>query len=497
MVIELINKLSKFSPRAVGLLNIFISLILDITSSLLAFFLTFVVRFELGRIIQDPLSLFLDRSWIGEYGFQLHFGFSLFIVSVLLIMLFRNGLYSTQRGVRYSRELAGVLDSSLWALLFGILIAFLLPDLRRLIARSVLFGQVILAIPLLFEWRFLRRKLLERRYGMGFGRINTIIIGAGRIGNQLTNWLKKSPWLGFHVVGFLDDVSSDVDEKEVIGTLNQFEDVVRAHKIQLVFITIPSQRNDVIAITEVAYRYNIEVKVVPEMFDLLTREVSFETLGPFTVGALKKPTLTRSQKLLKRVEDLMISIPMLIIFLPLALLIAIVIKLDSSGPFLFMQERIGSDGKPFSLFKFRTMFIDVDQEDHRKAALNFIQSRDADPRFVFEKIKKRKVTRAGRVLRRFGLDEVPQFLNVVKGEMSVVGPRPSMLYEYENFPDYYKKRILVKPGITGLWQVSDRYTLTFEQMVLQDIRYINEWSLLLDLRIIVETIPLLVLGKGM
>jgi lipopolysaccharide/colanic/teichoic acid biosynthesis glycosyltransferase len=239
------------------------------------------------------------------------------------------------------------------------------------------------------------------------------------------------------------------------------------------------------------------VKVVPELFNMITREVGFETIGPVTVAKLRRPALAPGQKVLKRIEDIVVSIALGIVFLPVSIAIAVAIKLEDGGPVLFRQDRLGVGGGRFRLYKFRSMRVDTDEAEHRDAVASYVDGTAEDPEDVYRMVKGRSVTRVGRWIRRYSLDEIPQFWNVLKGEMSVVGPRPPLAYEHAQYSEFYKKRLLLKPGITGMWQVSaDRYEMGFDQLVLMDVRYINEWSLWLDIKILLETVVHLVRGQG-
>jgi lipopolysaccharide/colanic/teichoic acid biosynthesis glycosyltransferase len=191
-----------------------------------------------------------------------------------------------------------------------------------------------------------------------------------------------------------------------------------------------------------------------------------------------------------------------VIFAPLFLLIALLIKLFSPGPVLFKQIRAGKDGKPFTFYKFRTMRHDTDDTLHREYAANFIGGKELrlkdeiSERKIYKMPNDPRVTPIGRILRRTSLDELPQIFNVIKGEMSLVGPRPPIAYELSIYKDWHKRRLKAKPGITGLWQVSGRSSVPFHDMVLLDLYYINRWSLRMDIEILLRTIPVVLLGKG-
>jgi len=242
-----------------------------------------------------------------------------------------------------------------------------------------------------------------------------------------------------------------------------------------------------------AFRY-IDEKIVP-MY------VPDTTVSKRVVESAysKAPTVSYS---IKRFIDIGFALFVIIFGLPFYALIALLIKLTSRGPVLYVQERIGKDGKPFKFYKFRTMIKNSDDELHRRFTTNFIKGtvmNEADPSGggnVYKIVRDPRVTPIGRFLRRTSLDELPQLINVLKGEMSLVGPRPPLSYELAHYKEWHKQRLAAKPGLTGLWQVSGRSSVPFEEMVMLDLYYIDNWSLLFDLKIMLRTIPVMLLGIG-
>lgn len=208
------------------------------------------------------------------------------------------------------------------------------------------------------------------------------------------------------------------------------------------------------------------------------------------------------QKSVKRFFDVAISASVLVIGFPFLLAIALLIKLTSRGPVFFKQERIGENGESFALFKFRTMRPDSDDAIHREFAQNYIHGQmshstlDATSSNLYKITNDPRVTGVGGFLRKTSLDELPQFINILKGEMTIVGPRPPLEYEYEHYDEWHKLRLKVRPGLTGLWQVSGRSTVPFHEMVKLDLYYIENWSLMMDLKIMIRTIPVMLAGTG-
>jgi exopolysaccharide biosynthesis polyprenyl glycosylphosphotransferase len=203
----------------------------------------------------------------------------------------------------------------------------------------------------------------------------------------------------------------------------------------------------------------------------------------------------------KRFLDVLFSLAVLVLGFPFYALIAAFIKLTSEGPVLFVQDRVGKDGRPFKFYKFRTMLVDNNDVQHRSFAEDFIKGRlmredETGDRRVFKLQNDPRVTSIGRFLRKSSLDELPQFINVLRGEMALVGPRPPLAYELAHYKEWHRGRLAVKPGLTGLWQVSGRSKVPFDEMVMLDLYYIENWSLTLDLKIVLRTVPVMVFGLG-
>ncbi|UCG53487.1 MAG: sugar transferase [Candidatus Latescibacterota bacterium] len=238
-----------------------------------------------------------------------------------------------------------------------------------------------------------------------------------------------------------------------------------------------------------AYRY-IDEKVLP----LYIPETHLRTI--------ERELTVRSgfDLFIKRAVDVGISVFVLVFGLPFYLLLALFVKLTSEGPVLYTQDRVGEDGRPFRMYKFRTMMNGNNDEKHRNFAKDFINGHsngeNGSNGNVFKIVDDPRVTSMGRFLRKTSLDELPQFINVLKGEMSLVGPRPPLSYELDHYQEWHKRRLTVKPGLTGLWQVSGRSTVPFDEMVMLDLFYIDNWSLLLDVKIILRTLPVMLSGCG-
>jgi exopolysaccharide biosynthesis polyprenyl glycosylphosphotransferase len=338
--------------------------------------------------------------------------------------------------------------------------------------------------------------------------ISTLIVGQNAEAEQTINALKERPDLGYRVVGMVT-----VNENQpplfdsntpIVGHLDDLSDLIRELAIQEVIITDSTLASEKLFETmmKIGRERRVEFRLAPSLFNFLPQKTSVEQIGILPMVRLFREPLNDVEKFFKRLSDIVISLITITLTAPLWLLISLLIKLDSKGGVLFKQERVGMDGRVFLCYKFRTMFADADEKLHRESYRKNIEGSDEanagnDEKPVFGKVKNDpRVTKIGKFLRRTSLDELPQFLNVLQGEMSVVGVRPPIPYEVEAYQLWHRRRLDMKPGITGLWQVSGRNRLTFDEMVRIDLYYIENWSVWLDLKIILLTLPAMMQGDG-
>jgi exopolysaccharide biosynthesis polyprenyl glycosylphosphotransferase len=330
--------------------------------------------------------------------------------------------------------------------------------------------------------------------------IPTLVVGRGREAALFIREMRERPALGYRVIGVVDTQAREAHQVgsyegvPVIATLAGLPEAIRDSGAHEVIIADPQVSGDALfeVMMRCGRRHGIEFRIAPSLFNCLPRKTEIDQIGVLPMIRLFREPLSSSARILKRTFDLMFSALAIVLLFPLWLLLAVLIKLDSRGPVFYTQERVGMDGRLFLLYKFRTMIPDADPELHREYQRAFIAGRaeanlgDAQ-KPTYKLFADPRITRVGKFLRRTSLDEVPQLLNVLMGDMSVVGPRPPIPYEVEAYELWHRKRLDMKPGLTGLWQVSGRNRLPFEEMVRLDLFYIENWSLLLDLKIIVRT----------
>lgn len=372
---------------------------------------------------------------------------------------------------------------------------------------------------LLFAWGFLLvfsmtarflflRPIFERRFGTR-GRVSRIIVvGAGAEGSRFLSRIHESDVLNYEVVAFVDDDPSkagqDVGGVPVEGTVDELPEVASRTQADQVFVAIPSLGQEgTLAMMSRCMRAGLPVRLVNDILHLIVADTHVQTIDGVPTYDIRVDTAPQLSLFIKRAFDLVVAGSLLTIFFPLFLFIAMLIKIFSPGPVLFKQVRAGQYGSEFTMCKFRTMKLETDDSIHREYATNFITGKQLDFQDkkkgadeVFKMTEDPRITPVGSVLRRTSLDELPQLLNVVRGEMSIVGPRPPIFYELNHYKEWHKKRLRAKPGLTGLWQVSGRSTVPFDEMVLLDLYYIDHWSLKTDLEILFRTIPVVLYGEG-
>jgi len=321
--------------------------------------------------------------------------------------------------------------------------------------------------------------------------------------------MRERPALGYRVIGVVETVTSapaaslSYEDVPIIGTLESLPEVIRDSGANEVIIADPQVNGDALfeVMMRCGRRRGVEFRIAPSLFNCLPRKTEIDQIGVLPMIRLFREPLSSGARVLKRTFDLIVAALAITLLFPLWLVIALLIKLDSKGPVFYTQERVGMDGRLFLLYKFRTMKADADSELHREYQRAFIAGRAEanlgnETKPTYKLLADPRITRIGKALRRISLDEVPQLLNVLSGDMSLVGPRPPIPYEVEAYELWHRKRLDMKPGLTGLWQVSGRNRLPFEEMVRLDLFYIENWSLLLDLKIILRTGFVMLGGEG-
>ncbi|GCE03786.1 UDP-phosphate galactose phosphotransferase [Dictyobacter aurantiacus] len=331
-------------------------------------------------------------------------------------------------------------------------------------------------------------------YRMGLGETRVLVVGSGRLGKMVMQCLAASPNLGFSVVGFLHDMTEppgDFGRFKMLGTIDDIGMVIRSMQVDEVIIALPSHLNNhAIRSVRLCERLGASFKLIPDLYELNLSRIDMESIEGIPLLGIRQASLNTPQRVITRTIDIVLSTLGLIIGSPLYLCIALAIAFTSPGPIIYRQERVGLNGTPFKMFKFRSMYKDADQ----RLAQLLSQNEAQGP--IFKMREDPRVTSVGRFLRRTSLDEIPQLLNVLRGEMSLVGPRPPLPREVAQYEEWQKGRLAIKPGCSGLWQVRGRSNISFDEGVLMDIYYIENWSLRLYIQILLRTIPAILFSRG-
>jgi len=410
---------------------------------------------------------------------------------VLILTSRRLNLYTPKRfnSVLHEQRLSVQASLSSGLLLAGTLYLLHAPE----IPRTIVLITVGLVTVLLSLRRLVYRIMLHRNFKRGVGTRNVLIVGTGPDALALRHHFENFRHLGYTFKGFIDFPGTDshfAASGDVIGTLDTVFQQAEQRFVDEIFVTAPCGQGIVKEVLEQAQVHGVKLRLVPDMQDGLLWNNPIEYVGQFLTLPLHCRNLPEGRLLLKRGLDMMVASLALFFLSPLYVAIAIAIKLDSRGPVFYFSERIGKKGRVFRCMKFRTMTPDA---DNRRAELMYMNERDG---VLFKITNDPRITKLGRLLRKFSLDELPQFFNVLLGDMSVVGPRPPLAGEVREYELGHLRRLDVTPGITGLWQVQARQDPSFDNYISCDIAYINNWSIWLDLKIIVRTIGVVFAGTG-
>jgi len=358
------------------------------------------------------------------------------------------------------------------------------------VSRLVIVLTVVLTLAMIMPRRAIWRKLRERRFLKGLDTRNVLIVGDGRVGHALRNHLEALPHMGFRFKGFVTLGEEDTDGERVIVNVKDCVARARALFVDEIYFSVPADKQTVLSVVDEARAIGIEVRVVPDLYDGLAWNAPVEFVGQFPTIPLHRRDFPRGAFLIKRAMDIVLSIAALIALAPVLLTLAVLVKQDSEGPIFYRAARIGRKGRVFHCFKFRTMVVDAEKIKEQLAHLNERKG------LLFKISNDPRVTRLGARLRKYSLDELPQLFNVLRGDMSLVGPRPPLASEVEQYKLDHLRRLDVLPGMTGLWQVEARQDPSFDSYISLDTAYVDHWNLMLDMRILARTVGVVFAGTG-
>jgi len=466
----------------------------------------FGINFTLFMLVSDIIltqaALFIARYMrltlevgrnIGPDGELLVFEpIHFLIVPIVWVAIFiLTSVYDSRRTLRAVDDLQTV---TVAVVLATLVLAGIEYFFFRWFSRWLFVYFFFLDLSILVAWRvFLRlifRILKGRKWPRETRRV--LIVGAGKVGQQVAGMVENYAWTGLELIGYLDD---DPAKREnglpILGTLDEVRQVVQAHQVNEVLITLPRRAHSrlnkfVVTLHELPVR----ARVVPDYFALVLYQAVVDDFAGIPMIDLRAPALNEYQRLVKRLFDLIVGGILTLLSLPVMGIVALAIKLDSPGPVFFPQQRVGENGRLFKMYKFRSMVFGAEKLQDQ------INEVDEQGNVIFKKRDDPRVTRVGHIIRRTSLDELSQLFNVLKGDMSLVGPRPEMPWLVEEYDLWQRKRFAVPQGMTGWWQVNGRSDKPMHLNTEEDLYYVKNYSLLLDIRILWRTVGVVLKGRG-
>ena len=451
----------------------------------LGFFIAFKLRYdwrlspEQGEFFDAPFSAYYLAEAV--------------LLAVLLAVVTRRGLYRLKRGTGWLDEVGIIVNGSTIAIAVLVMVFYIFRP--GVTSRVMLFYAWVTVTALMSVMRLGVRWGIARQRKRGIGLQRVLVVGAGRMGKMIMQQLAGRPGLGYVLAGFCDDVAwaqrADFGRFQCLAPLDELQRVIAEHAVDEVIIALPSAEHErVLRIVGLCEECGVGFSLVPDTFDLTLGTLEVDHIAGIPLIGLREHALHGFNRFIKRSIDVVVSaMALLVMAVPMAL-VALAVKLDSRGPVFLPQERVGLNGHVFRVYKVRSMHVGAEQ------MLKDLETNNEAGGVIFKMKNDPRRTRVGRIIRKLSLDEVPQLRNVLMGDMSLVGPRPPFPAEVALYEDWHKRRLEVVPGLTGLWQVSGRSDLPFDEMVMLDLYYIENWSLGLDLKIILRTIPAVVTMRG-
>jgi len=436
-----------------------------------------VVSWTAGWAVRRGLDGIMGRS---VSSVEQHLLLLPLLVPLMIAANASRGLYRPPPALGRLREFQQIIQGVILGLIAAMTLSFTIKELD--IARAVVFFSAALNFLLLIVSRGLVRRWVGERARAGNPLVRTAVVGSGLLAGKIIERMEIAKRTGHSLVGVIHskEPASGSPAEDSLGTVNALPTILKDKNIHEVFFADPDlAHEELLEIIAACTDVSVTFKVVTDLFDVVALQGSIDEVAGIPVIEMGSGVLSPGESRAKRFMDIGLAVVLGILLLPVSLIIAVCIKLGSRGPVLFRQIRIGKDGTPFTMLKFRTMYADA--RPFERSPRDY-----SDPR----------ITPVGTWLRRTSLDEVPQIINVLKSEMSFVGPRPEMPFIVENYEGWQRQRLNVKPGITGLWQIMGRMDLPLEENLEYDFYYIRNQSILLDISILLRTIPTVLLGKG-
>jgi exopolysaccharide biosynthesis polyprenyl glycosylphosphotransferase len=461
----------------------FIRLLIDAAIINLGFIVGYLMRY--------------NWRWFREIGFDARLNdyapVQLAFTLAFLVMFIIDGVYTPRRAPSWFDQMYAIINSSAKATVIILALVFVYRPAvysRLMIVEAGIAVVVLMAVERCVQGMV--EGMLRRR---GIGVASVLIVGAGELGRAVMRTLVARPELGYRCIGFIDDDpvrgATNIGRFPALGGLACLPEILRRQHVDEVVVTLPwSAQPKIMQVVELCHHRGARARVVPSLLQLNLGHIDVDAFGGIPLLSMREGRVSPDDHPVKRGLDLIGAALALLVSTPIVVLVAILVRLESPGSPIFAQTRIGKHGKPFKLYKLRSMRDGADAEK----ALLLAQNEADGP--LFKMRNDPRLTRIGRIIRRTSIDELLQFWNVLRGEMSIVGPRPNLPDEVAQYTDWQSARMRVRPGITGLSQISGRSELTFDETCLLDIYYIENWSPSLDLKIVLKTLPYLLSARG-
>jgi exopolysaccharide biosynthesis polyprenyl glycosylphosphotransferase len=485
----------KEHAKAIGTFN----LLMDMVLTVVAFEAAYLLRVELAQT-----TLVRYVSWFKEFyrpilAFETYQLLLILILPLWAILLYSFGSYRSQRLTSMKAQALSLFQA---VFLGGVLLVILIFFTRiggidiANVSRTLIISFVIINYVLLLAERLAARQLLAywRRRGYNFRTV--LVIGSGDHARKLAGLVEENTDWGLKMIGFVTDDESVIENGElagrpVMGHISEMERIIHDNVVDEVIFAVPRTKlwdmEDIFLLCE---EEGVRTWVAANFFPHLVAKIQLDDLQGLPLLTYTTTPTNEFMLLVKRLFDLAVSLALLLVLFPPMTVIGLAIWLTSKGPVFFKQERLGLHGRPFTMLKFRSMVVDAEQRKAQLAASNEMNGP------VFKMKHDPRVTWVGRIIRTTSLDELPQLINVLWGQMSLVGPRPAPRDEVQNYERWQRRRLSMKPGITCLWQTAGRNRIDFDEWMRLDLRYIDNWSFGLDLKILLKTIPAVFLARG-
>ncbi len=468
-------------------LSLLILILSDFMVVILSLLLAYLVR---SSLLPGILRAY-KQIWLAPFSYYLQF----FYFAGIWIVIFANEKLYTKRFPLWEEVKILLKSTTISSSL--IMIMIFVARMQLEFSRTIVITVWILSLFLFPLFRFLTKTLLVK---FNLWKKNLLIIGVMQTALLVLKCIQKNKTMGYEVLGFLDDDPAKIGKTyggvKVLGPISEQENIAKTYGSKDIMVSTPTLPRE--KLKELLVKCEIiseSLWLIPRTGDFITEGVEINPLGEVFVLRIKRNLTKPWNILLKNLFDITLTIILIIFTLPLMFVISLAIKLNSKGPVLFIQERLGQREKPFNLFKFRSMYINSNQ------LLSEYLEENPESKEEWRKYKKLKnydprITKVGRFLRKYSLDEFPQLFNIIQGKMSLVGPRPYLLEELEGKESFKHTVSRVKPGITGFWQTSGRSELHFDKRIALDEFYIRNWSSWLDMTILMKSIKIWLSGKG-